>query len=162
MSNPILFLDVDGVLNSNRWFSSEEGRKREFVDDWRETHIDPDAVAQLNRIVTETRCDIILSSTWRNGYSLGSTLRCFRRKGISEESWNAIVGKTPNLNTPRGREIKAWLDENHRADSVFVILDDDGDMEDLIPYLVLTNANEGLTREIADVVIERLKSSKPA
>ena len=56
-SAPILFLDVDGVLNV--FGQKSEHTKR--------------AVAQLHRVIEESQCDIVLSSTWRicSGGSLG-------------------------------------------------------------------------------------------
>jgi hypothetical protein len=164
----LLFLDVDGVLNSTNWFKSDE-RKAELktAEDHHHTHIDPKAVDQLNRIVFETDCTIILSSTWRRLYSLGEFLRILRKKGLTERSWSAFIDKTPILDGKteggiytaviRGDEIAAWLKAHPKADgAVVVILDDDADMGDLLPNLVCTHGIEGLTTETADEVIRRL------
>ena len=55
----VIFLDVDGVLNT-KYSKSRCGR---FIG------IDKDKVAQLKRIVDETDAEIVLSSTWRLGYN---------------------------------------------------------------------------------------------
>lgn len=49
--NPILFLDIDGVLNP----MVRKGRAM----------IDPDCVEHLNNVITSTGCDIVISSAWR-------------------------------------------------------------------------------------------------
>jgi hypothetical protein len=170
IKQPILFLDVDGVLNSQNWFMSAEGKERYFVDDHRETHIDPCAIIFLNIIVRETDCAIVLSSTWRRGHSLGSTLRCFKRKGLRANGWNAFIGITPImerqfpgssiLQAPtRGAEIQAWLNANgnpERNGTAICILDDESDMDHLKPFLVRTDIKEGLTLTKTKEVIAKL------
>ena len=163
----LLFLDVDGVLNSRSWFRSDF-RKAMISPMGRERDIDSNAMDQLNRIVKETGCSVVLSSTWRRCRSLGENLRIFRNRGMTNETWKAFVGQTPvgdcrvgGLYTAliRGHEIHMWLKENGVSESsTIVILDDDDDMEPLMDRLVLTHGAEGLTKEIADEVIRRLNS----
>ena len=48
----VVFLDIDGVLNSDAWFASDAGSgvldNVMAGDDWRDGHIDPEAVQRLN------------------------------------------------------------------------------------------------------------------
>ena len=60
----------------------------------------------------------------------------------------------------RGLEIDAWLQENPQY-TRFVILDDGADMAHLDSHLIQTNTETGLTREIADKVLEKLEGIKP-
>lgn len=66
--NKYLFLDVDGVLNSDEWYHEE----------WNKDHVypqgdfDPKCVEIVNRIVKETGCKVVVSSSWRAEANLQS------------------------------------------------------------------------------------------
>ena len=66
--NKYLFLDVDGVLNSVSWYREE----------WNKNHVypqgdfDPKCVELVNRIVEETGCKVVVSSSWRTESNLQS------------------------------------------------------------------------------------------
>lgn len=145
MSSPIVFLDIDGVLNSRQWLT------RERVDDpFRpyDDELDPDAIRRLNRLCHETGARIVISSTWRLGYHDCESLLL----GFAKHRMTApIVGMTPDLcGRPRGEEIAAWIGDNS-PDSPFVILDDDSDMGELAIRLIKTSFETGLT----DADVER-------
>lgn len=152
----ILFLDVDGVLNS--WQYAATLGQTSLL------RMDPRAVALLYDIVCKTGCKIVVSSTWRIG---GIGARSDFRKYINEcdpsgpnrTLTKSVIGATPILNTPRGEEIKTWIDE-HNFEGNFVIVDDDSDMGDLMPHLVKTTMDYGLTSEIADEIIRRLNADQ--
>lgn len=60
----IVFLDFDGVLNTehNQNMLVYHGKA------WKDKHgafFDPEAVAQLGRIIVETGADIVIESSWR-------------------------------------------------------------------------------------------------
>jgi hypothetical protein len=159
----VLFLDFDGVLNSCNWFQKS---RRDNPPDPSLTNeegmIDPEAVANLNRILEATGCDVVISSTWRRGHTMGELLRLLVKRGMDKAHWDKFVGKTPVLDgklpsglftaVVRGHEIQAWLDENPGYDRI-AILDDDGDMAHLVPRLVLTHGIEGLNTEKVDEAI---------
>ena len=143
----VLFLDIDGVLNSEDWFAyriycvknNMVNILMNFVDtDDRNikhklTMLDDRAIANLNRIVEETGCKVVLSSSWRSSIESENifTQNLLKLKGFKYEFYDV----TPRLwfsdfSTRRGEEIKFWLDkesEKHEIES-FVILDDDSDM----------------------------------
>ncbi|MGK3981378.1 hypothetical protein WMF38_57805 [Sorangium sp. So ce118] len=48
---PILFLDVDGVLNSRRFFADRYSGASPDGMNWEESQIDPAAVAILNQVI---------------------------------------------------------------------------------------------------------------
>ena len=79
--------------------------------------------------------------------------------------WGAtgdIIGKTvwyTDENSQRGDEIQHWLDHNDPLES-FVILDDDEDMKHLLPNLILSNFDDGLTEEQANKAIDFLQGNK--
>ena len=143
----VLFLDIDGVLNSENWFAyriycvknNMVNILMNFVDtDDRNikhklTMLDDRAIANLNRIIEETGCKVVLSSSWRSSIESENifTQNLLKLKGFKYEFYDV----TPRLwfsdfSIRRGEEIKFWLDkesEKHEIES-FVILDDDSDM----------------------------------
>lgn len=122
---PILFLDIDGVLNGDDTRVCILG-----LDKIPETHqgyvwLCPERIKQLNKIldaVPETR--VILSSTWRE-YGLRVVGNALRSEGFRYR----LHGLTPPKRlsyTPRAMEISAWF-QNAGLDfreHNFAILDD--------------------------------------
>ena len=143
----VLFLDIDGVLNSENWFAyriycvknNMVNILMNFVDtDDRNikhklTMLDDRAIANLNRIIEETGCKVVLSSSWRSSIESENifTQNLLKLKGFKYEFYDV----TPRLwfsdfSIRRGEEIKFVLDkesEKHEIES-FVILDDDSDI----------------------------------
>ncbi len=162
----LLFLDVDGVLNSADWCRRRPSRgewaatmdispepSRHNLIAWAQRSIDPDAVERLNVLVDATDARIVVSSTWRLMYALPRLELILRERGYHGRP---LLGATPDkhfmprvvdgrdrLQLHRGDEIRAWLDVFGPAD--FVILDDDSDMEPHLDRLVQTDAEHGLT-----------------
>lgn len=133
----ILFLDVDGVLNSYQ--------SQTYLP------LSKPALKRLKTIVEETGCKIVLSSTWRK---LESTKRRLSTRLAYRGLY--ITSQTPVLKGFRGEEIKQWLD-NHSNISSYCILDDDADMyPEQFPFFVRTNPEVGLTDENVKEVIKIL------
>ncbi len=147
----IIFLDVDGVLNHRGSFApGMPGGSRRIA---------PECVTELNRIVESTGADIVVSSTWRQDPDYIRVLRAAGVKGrILGKTVHGIRGIDGNflVGTCRGDEIQEWLAANEP--DAFVILDDDSDMAHLMPSLVHTSFDTGLTREHADDAIARLST----
>lgn len=143
----VLFLDIDGVLNSENWFAyriycvknNMFNILMNFVDtDDRNikhklTMLDDRAIANLNRIVEETGCKVVLSSSWRSSRKSVNDLTQYilKIKGFKYE----LYGVTPRIQrdefgTQRGEEIQMWMDKESEKNKIesFVILDDDTDI----------------------------------
>lgn len=141
-----IFLDCDGVLNNHKTFLRVRQEQVKPMD--RVFPIDPDCMARLNHLTTVTGAMIVLSSTWR--LSPGSIIH-LKNHGLIGN----IVGVTPRSRSEvRGQEIQQWLDHNAVKPFSFVILDDDSDMEHLLPRLIKTTPEFGLE----DIHVERAKS----
>ena len=54
----VIFLDIDGVLAHTDYLN------------WQTRHIDPERVRFLAQIVELTDAQIVLTSTWKNGYDI--------------------------------------------------------------------------------------------
>lgn len=154
----VIFLDVDGVLNSRRWFMANAGKtgKRSTLGE-----IDPDAAARVQRLVDETGARIVVSSTWRLLYQLHDLRRMFEARGLHAP----LFDRTPPTigDRRRGDDIQAWLDEHHDSLGIegMVILDDDSDMKHLKPWLVQTTFEHGLTDDHVTRAVEMLARAMP-
>ncbi len=146
----VLFLDIDGVLNSTKWYDERPdephlGRLSELA-----TMIDPDGVARINRIVEQTGCLLVLSSSWRCMEPLALINRALKHRGLSVP----LIGATPSIGNPRGGEIAAWLNAALRgAEWTMAILDDDADMEPWMSCLVQTDGKVGIQDDDVDLAI---------
>lgn len=145
----ILFLDFDGVLNSSRFLRAQQdaGRPTRTTIE----RIDPAAVAQLNRIVATIDPIVVVSSTWREKHSLDALTDCLRVHGYI----GRLYGATPVYGTSRGAEIQTWMTRKGIVPSEIVILDDNDDMDHLLPRLVLTDIDTGLLPEHVELVMKK-------
>ena len=136
----VLFLDVDGVLNSDTTVEQWEGYM----------YVDKKKIARLQSILKKTGAEIVLSSTWRTRATMQEGLR---QAGLR---W---CSQTPNLEgyDSRGAEVALWLTEHPEVER-YVILDDIGNgfMDDQRPYFVQTDPAVGLTEKDAKRVISLL------
>ena len=151
----VVFLDFDGPIIPIMSHQNKHGLMEKA---W------PPCISALNRITDTTGAKIVLSTSWRwpsqNGPHADELLKTWGATG-------EIIGSTPILETawkpdsvlwtgvPRGRELQAWLDQHQDVES-FVILDDDADMAHLIPFLIQTPFEVGLTESDADRAIAML------
>ena len=158
-----LFLDVDGVLNSEKFWEEQtqsfrytaalnEGKTDDEISVI--ANFDPDAVAWVNYIVAMTNAEIVISSTWRSDYNIPFKMRY---AGLLRP----IYGITPfSKDRHRGTEIKKWLDD-HPEVTNYVILDDDNDMlEEQMNNLVQTHWLTGLTIDNVKQAINILNDVK--
>lgn len=154
----IIFLDIDGVLNSAEFFARRHKATGLMQGGSRPQSINPDALRRLERLVEETGAEIVVSSTWRIGRTKQDLQKLLRMAGF--KYWNLIIGRTPTTNSfneRRGREIKLWLDQHvGEEEPRFVILDDDSDMDELLDHLVKSANKRGLTDEEVDAAVAML------
>ena len=81
MEQPVIFLDFDGVLNTEQyqaWLAIEGKPKK---DAWGPL-FDPRAVANLQKIVEATDARIVISSSWRYIPTLGSLRMMWEVRGL--------------------------------------------------------------------------------
>lgn len=121
----VIFLDVDGVLNSARSCLAFKGYP--FPDEgpghgWEK--LDPIAVSMLDRVCRKTGAVCVLSSSWRIGADEAWLKKFGDYLGVS------IIDKTSEYYVQgevRGNQIQQWLD-GHSEVTHWAILDDDSDM----------------------------------
>jgi hypothetical protein len=128
----IVFLDFDGVLNSDLSMS-EIGTRYRFA---------PSCVAALNSMLLQSGAHIVITSSWRQNFALRENAQFLERDGVIS---GRVVGQTPWLERERGAEIDAWLRHVPFAVSSFVILDDRNDMAMHSQRLIRVNPSAGLS-----------------
>lgn len=165
----ILFLDIDGVLNSSRTALTTPIRGLSFADIMK-NGMDKTAVAMVNRLCDENDLFIVLSSSHRYDYLHPQTVAVeggfsrdkvdLFRMGIYLESlglsYIRIIDATPDITTPtrtRGDEINRWLELNETLNiENFIILDDVDQFHgvtqfhgDLAAHFVKCDGHEGFS-----------------
>ncbi len=131
----ILFLDVDGVLNSHIYLCNkydEKGKKALT----REEFIDPECMYVLKEIVKKFDFCIVIISAWKiidEEYAL--LKKIFLKFNLH------ILDRTKNYGSKRGREINEWINNNNIKK--YVVLDDeifdDYKQYNILNHLVKTN-----------------------
>lgn len=155
----ILFLDIDGVLNSNDY--AERFFKYQLIKKGNSGLVDPEAVERVRQLCEELNVKIILSSSWR-GLSFKSTCDELMEYRDFRPIVPFMIGITPRTFSIRGHEIKTLMDnwkknvefglidpayENESIEK-YAIVDDYDDMYDWQkPYLVMACPWKGITDE---------------
>lgn len=137
-----VFLDVDGVLNSERSVFAKIGELNEHAialdKDFGLPYgvrfnlacLDPVAVGLVNRLTRKSGAKIVLSSTHRShfddaGFGSPDHVFALNRYGKAMGLEAEIFGVTPKLHTIRGHEVEHYLNE-HEPEA-YVIIDDSVD-----------------------------------
>ena len=150
----VIFLDIDGVLNSARFDREKEDP---------EQNIDVSRLVFLKELIDKTGALVVLSSTWRKNWDkkeggIGEKgkkmVDTFTSEGIE------IYDKTGSLSyVERSEEIKIWLSEHPDVEK-FVIFDDEffrwGDLSDNLVH-IKNGIGRGLDREHIEKAMEILK-----
>lgn len=131
----VLFLDIDGVLNSERTRVAFKGLPHDLTPE----HLamfDPVALNMIRGLCHRGDVSVVVSSAWRTTHSWDAIGRAL---GLP------TMGRTPSLMGCRGEEIDAWLRERPEVDT-WAILDDSSDMlSHQWPRFVHVNGFEGLS-----------------
>lgn len=131
----LIFLDIDGVLNHQKFYTrmplKERIESRRFLnDEWGEVFC-PVSTALLNDLITKTGAKVVISSTKRSTKylkeSYEANLRCIQKMWKNRGFVGEVIGTTPHLwiegsslnerndygsTISRGKEIEAYLKKN--------------------------------------------------
>jgi hypothetical protein len=119
-TNKYLFLDIDGVLNS---FDDYGVDGKEFIENIENLTfiLSKRQMSLLNNIIDKYHPKIILSSYWRNRYSLLTLQNKFEAAGFKGK----ILAITPSFggeHEDRWQQIKHYIEDNDVSN--YIILDD--------------------------------------
>lgn len=155
----VIFLDIDGVLNSRSYDIARDMTMQSAIDVTR--------LKLVKEIVDSTGAHIVLSSTWRRHWS-GKAENCDETGRYINSTFDScglqIYDKTPDLGVGAERkdEIAEWLGLHTETTEAFVIIDDNpfgwGELGD---NLVKTDPNFhcGLEPEDVSKAIEILNDT---
>lgn len=172
MNTKAIFLDIDGVLNcygvANK-NNCSKSRCGSYIG------IDKDKTKRLAKIVQSTKAILILSSSWKigwepkgrykiDGYDIHATPYNYHAKyldnHLKKKGKLILHDKTREENLlHRGEGIKNYL-TRHPEITNWIVLDDEIFSDfyeyDIMPHLLKTNPNWGLTDNDAEVAIKML------
>lgn len=160
----IIFLDIDGVLNSNRYEDFLLSHN-ECPFDENGAIFDPICVEALKRLILTTKAKIVISSSWKdnrickNAYSI--LKKMWKSRNLPGEILDITPTLTPNCllreygitNTTawKGYEIDQWLRSSTQYHSYIIIDDEDIVLDYQRPFFIMTDRYNGLSD--ADVEI---------
>ena len=153
----VIFLDIDGVLNT----PSSESRCGEYIG------IDDDKTERLAGIVKRTKAEIVLVSTWKKYWRKEEKLKPLqdysatyldeKLKKFGIKAADKTKDKSDGKYLSRGEGILEYIERNKVEN--YVILDDfqfDYDGLGLTDCLIKTRQTEGLTTAQAEKACEIL------
>ena len=140
----IVFLDFDGVLNSDL-SNVVMGTRHKFATE---------SISVLNNILVQSESYIVITSSWREHWTLRENARFLEEGGVLR---SRVIGKTPSLGIERGKEIDQWLRGVPFRVASFVILDDQRDMGGHSDRHVWINGNTGLDESHVGKAVEVLR-----
>lgn len=165
----VIFLDIDGVLNSHEWYELYHNSRYDKCLNSDGTmlydrDIDYRSVLLLNEIYKKVpNVGIVITSTWR--FDMEDTVSRLKNQGLLIP----VIGSTEKNNSagiygtcPRGLQIKKWIDDTIYATNDplmnYVIFDDDTDMlYDQRDNFIHTNYEIGLTKDDVEKAISILR-----
>lgn len=152
----VVFLDIDGVLNSRGYDRARDWNKQDDIDETR--------LPLVKQIIDATDAKIVLSSTWRQHWDKDGD-KCDEDGAYINRVFAAyglcIYDKTPYLgiSAARREEIGEWLSACGESVERYVIIDDYRfDWADFQDRLVITNPHfgAGLEKEHVEKAIALL------
>lgn len=152
--NKIVFLDIDGVVNtlmiSQQPFNTPTGKIKRpdgyyyNICNSSDLYVsNKQAICWLNKICIESNASIVISSTWRCDYN--DTIQSLLNSGLDPRI--KILGATKHRpDNNRGKEILDFLSSHNLLNIKYIVLDDDVyDLESCKNHLIHINGHVGLT-----------------
>jgi hypothetical protein len=136
----VIFLYFDGVLNPAFHMHALHFHQKYggVAEDAYGYLFCPHTIEHLKYVIDTTGAQIVISSTWRTS-GLSFMQEMWATRGLPGE----VIATTPILNTTRGEEIAAWLQEN--PVDKFIIIDDEAYLlPEQMPHFVHTDEEYGL------------------
>ena len=181
----IIALDMDGVINSSKliqkwiddkWKIEEQNPNNLTDEDVRlavrkayqeefvhcEELVFPELAEKITKIVNETGCYILWTSTWRRlerYENIEDAKDMFNRRGLPGDK---LIAYTPSIglgwsNHCRGSEIKSWIKNNEEYDIIkCAVLDDRLDAGENLPdnakYFWMDDSIDITDENVKDVI----------
>ena len=160
----VLFLDINGVLDSPAWYKRENDRifaqtgvRKPLVD-----VLDPTSIKLLDNIIERTNASIVITSAWREHYGLDGTVARLEDAGFNY--LEHVIGCTGNVHegqSGRGKEVLEWLEQRPGITHWCVVDDYRFDIPksnkfDFSNRIQITNGAIGLTARDVEIIVRVL------
>ena len=151
MSN-IIFLDVDGVLNSINNLIEVYNKTKKPHSGY-DYPFDEKCLKNLQTLVEQTKAKLVITSTWRKTEEGKEVLlKTLKEYGLDKE----VIGYTPvHPSENRESEIKEYL-SNLKERINYIILDDYEEMGEYAKDLIKVSPQTGLTNKNVEDAVKRL------
>ena len=150
MVDSIIFLDIDGVLNTINHL------KRQKIKSGKATNKvwDPTACKHISLLCEHYNEKIVITSSCRHEYTLEQLQEFFKSNKISDkfiiDVTNSIAPQHDGNNYCRGHEVEHWLENNSNEETSYVIIDDEAKfLESQQNYLVRVDKHKGFSTKEA-------------
>lgn len=163
----VLFLDIDGVLNSTLWDQTHQTEIKNSI------LIDQEKVRLFASLIRRTDAQVILHSGWRFWYDDG--MRPLRKEtevlsDMLTQEGISLLGKTPDLTTEEIRatkmfskikadEILLWLDTQETAVNWIVLEDRDLHNATVSARQIKTDTTTGLTADDVEAAVRLFRQA---
>jgi hypothetical protein len=135
-----IFLDIDGVLATHKQYMMNRRKfweKNEIAKDLRIPYpFDPKCVKVFNEILDATDADIVLSSDWKEHFSLEDMNKIFKFNGVNKSPINTTINEVAsfgNQTMNRAYQIGKYITDYGITN--YVVIDD----LNVGKYMVITN-----------------------
>jgi hypothetical protein len=155
-----ILLDIDGVIATTAQYNSKKKNWHPMYDCYR---FDEKCVKIFNDIIEKTNPIIILSSDWKDHYTIAVMNEIFKWNGVNAEvsgitssSWGVQFTSLQQLEECRSYEINKYATENQLTKWVAI---DDLNLKLWIPenFVHCTRANEGIKQSgVKDKILKIL------
>lgn len=153
---PLLFLDFDGIINSE---NLEDEIEELFLDDrFTGESYSKNLTDNLSKFIKENDFNIVISSTWRRFFSFFELQQVLSLFKIDADR---LLDITPDIGQERYKDIELWLDTNEELKehsfSFFFVLDDNSDAWTDSVNFYQVDTKTGFTEYHRKEVNERIK-----
>ena len=125
MSAPILFLDIDGVLNDNAWITAAcagQGTITRWSLDLARRCLDPARCERLQRACEATGASLVIVSGWRRWATVEEIADALRGAGLTAPVLDAVGGVKMSGDL-RASATREWL-HDHPEVTRWCVVDD--------------------------------------
>ncbi len=150
MVKNIIFLDIDGVLNTINHL------KRQKIASGKATNKkwDPTACKHISLLCEHYGARIIITSSWRHEYNIEQLKEFFASNEIPskliKDVTSSYAPQQDKNNYCRGHEIQHWLQNNSPKITSYVIIDDEAEfLESQQDHLVRVDKKKGFATKEA-------------
>lgn len=173
----IIFLDFDGVLNTEQ-YRCTMAQNGENAYDRYGFFFDPDAMFNLKTIIAATSAKVCITSSWALEIGAKELARFWKDRDMPGTLLGTSAGIPVTPDTiyddyfdpyklmetgvgGRGSEIESFLEAKGYKNVRYVIIDDVPDFKpEQAPFFVRTDPRVGITRENADQAIQILNDTE--